>query len=169
MSKYVVVADGGVARVLRARPVEGPLSLEEIVTFVRPSARLPKRDLVSDKPGTVLSRAGRAGPGSPGMERHGADSEFDPHLAEIDRFARRLVRRLDEERRRGDMDSLHIVAEPRFLGLLRQRLSKPTRQLVETETVSDMIHANPREIARTVEAAGHQEPRGSSRPARVRL
>ena len=155
MSTYVVVADGGVARVLRAKPTKGPLSLEEIATFVRPSAHVPKRDLVSDKTGTVFDRAGHAGPGTPSMERHGADSEFDPHKADIDRFARRLVRRLDEERRRGDMDCLHIVAEPRFLGVLRPLLSKPTRKLVETETVSDLIHADPREIAKAVEAAIH--------------
>lgn len=155
VSTYVLVADGGTARLFRAKREDKPLALEEVVVLVRPSAHVKRQALVSDRTGRVFARAGRATTGSRAGARGGADSDYDPQDIEVDRFARRIVRRLDDERRSGELERLHIVAEPRFLGVLRDKLSKPTRGLVQDEVALDMIHAKTAEIARKVGGKAH--------------
>lgn len=150
MSNYVLVADASAARILKAKGARTPAVLEEILTFIQPSSRLRGRELTSDRTGRVFDRAAKSGAGTPSRARHGAQSDFDPHAAEVERFAKRLGRRLDDLRRSGELEGLHIVAAPQFLGVLRTKLSKPTRELVQGELARDMVHARPADIAKAV-------------------
>lgn len=145
MASCVLVADGARARIFRMARRSRSAALTEIVDLVRPTARLAARELTSDATGRVFARS-RSGGGPRQAARAGAHSDADPHQAEIERFARRICRRLDDERRRGGIDDFVIIAEPRFLGELRLQLSDPTRRLVTRELARNLTRETPARI-----------------------
>lgn len=147
--RYVVVADGGQARILLARGARGALGFAEIARIERASAHRPARDLVTDRTGRVFDSGSRVGIGPKSRARHGAESDYDPHAVEVQRFAKQLARRLDTECRRSNMDELTLIVEPKFLGVLRPRLSAPTRRRVRCEIARDLVRADARLIRRT--------------------
>lgn len=160
--RFVVVADSGTARILRASgavPVNGggnihrTAALDEIARMDRPSARLRGRALTTDRPGRVFDRGGRSTMGPPSAARHGAQSDENPHDVEIERFAKSVARRLDAERRVRPMQELVVIAAPRFLGLLRPQLSPRTRDLVSREIPRDLAHSEDAPILRAAFAA----------------
>jgi protein required for attachment to host cells len=143
----VVVADTGAARIFRASRTSGSaapgtIQLQESLRLDNRAARVPGRALVTDRTGRVFDSGSRAGQGPKSRARHGAQSDYDPHDVEVERFARRLARRLDLERRRMGYEELVVVAAPRFLGELRQYLSAPTRRLVRREVDRDLVRAD---------------------------
>lgn len=146
---YVVVADGGAARVLHALGADGGSGFVEIARIERASAHQPARELVTDRTGRVFDSGSRVGVGPRSHARHGAQSDYDPHAVEVERFAKRLARCLDIERRSAGMDELILIVEPRFLGVLRPRLSATTRRLVRREIARDLVRADERLIRRT--------------------
>jgi protein required for attachment to host cells len=157
----IVVADGGTARILKAergrKDVEGggrsAIVLEEIARLENAAAHLPGRALVTDRTGRVFDSGGRTGSGPKTRARHGANSEYDPHDAEVVRFARKVALRLDLERRRLGMEELIVIAAPRFLGSLREYISAATRKIVTREVDSDLVRAGDALIRRTAFAA----------------
>lgn len=144
-----MVADSGVARILRAsgldprqRGLRGDATkLQEIACLASPAARKSGRELVTDRTGRVFDSRSRTGVGPPSQARHGAASDYDPHDVETERFAKRLSRRLDTERRRLRITEFILIAAPRFLGVLRPQLSRPTRELIGHEVARDLTHA----------------------------
>jgi protein required for attachment to host cells len=164
--RYVLVADGGQARLLKAtsRRPDAP-RLVELERVERPSLHMAARELTSDIPGRVYSYSsrGRAGSGRPVAIPHGAASDFDPHAEEVQRFARRLSRRLDELRLRGQAGEFLLVVEPRFLGILRPLLRRVTRQLVAREVSGDFVHAD---IGRIEKALATRTRQAEARPRR---
>ena len=105
---------------------------KEIGRISDPAAHLHERDLVSDRPGR--------GHASVGGARHAMDLEDDPRRRGAVRFAKRIARRLDEARRKGEFEELVVVAGPPFLGVMRGELSRPTRQRVVHEIPKDLVH-----------------------------
>jgi hypothetical protein len=97
MSTYILVAD-----IKRACVDGAPRKrlLAEVVALDSPSARKLPQDLGSDRTGRVFARArlGRQGP--KGVVSAGADNESDPRIVAAVRFAARIGRRIDLERRR---------------------------------------------------------------------
>jgi protein required for attachment to host cells len=106
---------------------------QEVAHISDPVAHLHDRDLVSDRPGRSYE--------SVGGQRHAIERENDPRYLEAVRFAKRISRRLDEARRKGEFDELIVVAGPPFLGLMRGELSRPTRQRVVHEIRKDLVHS----------------------------
>lgn len=145
----VLVADGGAARILLARGNNGSFGFTEVARLERPSAHQPARALTSDRTGRVFDSGSRVGHGPKTRTRHGAQSDYDPHAVEVERFAKRLARWLDAERRRNGIEELVLIAEPRFLGVLRPRLSVPTHKLIKREIARDLVRADDRLIRRT--------------------
>lgn len=82
------------------------------------------------------------------MARHGVNSDYDPRAVEVQRFARQLALRLERLARGERIERLVVIAEPRFLGLLREELSEPIRQVVTREVPRNLTTAVPRAIAR---------------------
>ena len=131
--------------------VSGPFDdekLVEVATLELPAAHLKRQELVSDKTGRVFDRA-RGGSGPRGTARHGAASDFDPREAEYERFAKRIARRLDTERRNGAFQELVLIAAPHFMGLLRPELSGPTQKAVVKEVAKDLVRASDSQLLRT--------------------
>jgi protein required for attachment to host cells len=66
-----------------------------------------------------------------------------------ERFAKRIARRLDTERRNGDCQELVIIAAPHFLGMLRPQLSPSTRKIVVREVAKDLVRAKDAQLLRS--------------------
>jgi protein required for attachment to host cells len=147
--QYVLVADGGSARFLRVRNEDGKRSLTDVATLERISARSPARDLVTDRTGRVFDSPGRTGHGAKTHARHGANSDYDPHAIEVERFAKRIARRLDLERRNKSFDELVVIAEPRFLGVLRVHLTALTGRIITRQAAKDLVRSDDARILRT--------------------
>lgn len=150
----VLVADGGDARILQATRRmgtggRGSIELVQVAHLQNAAARLPGRALVTDRTGRVFDSTTRTGSGPRSHARHGANSEYDPHEAEVERFARTVARKLDAERRRLGIEEFVLIAGPRFLGVLRQQILPATRKLVTREIDSDLVHANDALIRKT--------------------
>lgn len=132
---WVLVADG-----------EKALFLENLTDGAKPEFRVrreahhdnpPDREQGTDRPGRMkdagLSR--QAAPGgldwSPG-QRSGYE-ETDWHRLEKERFAHELAERLYRHAHRGDFERLVVVAPPRVLGDLRDKLHKEVADRVVAE------------------------------------
>jgi protein required for attachment to host cells len=146
--QLVLVADSGTARLLQLAGARGAEKLVEIAVLEQPSARLPSRALVTDRTGRVFDSGARTGHGPKTHARHGAQSDYDPHVEETVRFARRVSRRLDVERRRNRFGGLVVISARRFLGVLRTQLSAPTRQWITREVAKDLVRAADAQVVR---------------------
>lgn len=153
MSSCVLVADGGRARIFRLVKRARSAALTEVADLIRPTARLAARQLTSDATGRVFARS-RSGAGPRAAARAGAGSDADPHQTEIERFARRVCRLLDDERRDAALEEVVIIAEPHFLGQLRAHLSAPTRRLVTREVPRNLT----RETAARIRQVAFAKP-----------
>ena len=151
MATLLVVADGSEARIYDvARRAAPPLTLRE--SLVNPAARMPSRELESDRGGSVFPRAAR-GPGPRSAARASTGSDLDPHVVELERFARRVSRRLDVARRSGQAQCVWLMASKHFLGVLRQQLSGPTRKIVEWDDNRDLVRASDERIVQVLRKA----------------
>jgi len=146
MITLILVANATEARLLSATQRVNPRDLQEVAHLTRETGRRHARELTTDKTGRVFPRASRGSFGPPVASRSGAASDNDPHTVEIERFARRIVRRLDAVRRTMGFDDLVVIAAPRFLGTLRHALRGVTRDLVSREVPRDLVRAEDRQI-----------------------
>lgn len=110
----------------------------EVARVEAPAARLADREINTDKPG----RHGNKLAG-----RHSYHIEQGPRRERTMRFARRIARRLAQERRNGEFDSLVLMGPPRFVGTLRGELDGPTQNLL-TEVISKELTDAPPEVIR---------------------
>jgi protein required for attachment to host cells len=139
----VVVADSARARILGRKQKFSPP--EELESLTHPESRLRRQDLVSDRPGTVHESR------TPGESQ--ADPRTDPRDHEAELFARELAARLKQLRQRPGFDGLSLVAEPRFLGLLRRQLDAETLKRIQVEIGANLTREDVDTIARKVDAA----------------
>jgi protein required for attachment to host cells len=148
-SAYVVVADSACARILRRSGQRVRPQLEELERLEGPNGHRHARDMTTDLTGRVYTAAFRPQFGPRISARHGADSDYDPRAIEVQRFAHRLAARLLRLSLRDHIDKLVLIAEPRFLGLLREELPEPIRHVVTREIPRNLTAAMPQTIART--------------------
>jgi protein required for attachment to host cells len=71
-----------------------------------------------------------------------------PALSEKDRekFAKTVADRVEQRRLHQRYQRLRFAAEPKFLGMLRERLSEQTRQMIFEEINEDLSALDAREI-----------------------
>lgn len=91
-----------------------------------PQGKLTERELVADRPGRVFASA-RSG------TRHAYEPRSLYHEEVARQFARRIGKVLEKDALQEEFSDLVILAEPHFLGLLHQQLSKKVRSLVRRE------------------------------------
>ena len=133
VTTYVVVADGGRARLLKTDRWNGVLN--EFEDLTNPAARIPDRERNSDRPGRTYDSAGQ---GSHAMEQRTSVK----HQEQM-QFAKIIGGRLEQARTRGECDKMVLVAAPTFLGLLRKELSVQTARLVTAEVDKDLVLEKP--------------------------
>ncbi len=142
MSAYwVVVADSAKARIFSRNKKFSPL--EELETLVHPESRLHRQDLVSDRPGQVQESR------TPGESVN--EEPTDPKVVEAQVFAREIAHRLRESRLSGNYSSLVLVADPRFLGLLRKCMDEDTRRTIDQEVPKNVTREAIDRITRAID------------------
>jgi len=134
---WVAIAHRGGARVFENRgPGKGLLLLQDIP---HPEGKLKSRDLGSDEPGRSYDSHGA---------RHSFEQEVGlaAHVAEV--FASQIAKILEEGRVGQRYGKLVLVAEARFLGILRAALSRETSALVTATVNKDLGHLETKEVAK---------------------
>ena len=118
-STYILVADNSRARIFTADAPASPLA--EIEALAHTEGRLHDRDITTDLPGKIK------GEGSVG---HAFEQPTDPKKHEADVFAHRLAHYLEDAHNANKFEQLLIIAEPSFLGLLRNCLPEQVKKSV---------------------------------------
>jgi len=140
---WVVVADGGQARVLGVTGDRRGLAVLREVTSV--DAHRRTQDLVSDRPGRSFESA------SP--TRHAIAPRHDAHEEARQRFVNQLALMLIEDNRARQFDELILIIAPGLSGTLRDALDEATRARVRETLVKDLAKVPVHDIhARLVEA-----------------
>lgn len=135
---WVLVADSARARLFEQLP--GEKELREIADFPNPDGRAHDRELTTDAR-TRLYDKGHTG------ESHSTGPEVDAVDHAVELFAKDLVERLEKGRNDHRYDRVALIAAPRFLGKLRDKMGKDLRALVGQELDKDLSHADARTIA----------------------
>lgn len=143
---WILVADRAKARILtkpNAVPANGQ-GWKELDTLVYPEARLPERDLTTDRPGRAFDRKGSG--------RHAMATEVSPKEEAAERFAKSLARVLEKARTSHLYEHLILVAEPGFLGTLQASLSEQTAKKVIERIPKDLTTRPSRELTEDLRA-----------------
>lgn len=143
----VLVANSGKARIFRRLGKRFAPELQELASLERPTAHLHARDLTTDLAGRRHSTAPPTSTSHRTVMHHGTASDYDPQAVEIERFAQQLAARLSELARHSPLEELVVIAEPRFLGVLRRKLPELLHQRVSREVTRDLTSAPIRPIA----------------------
>ena len=104
-----------------------------------PAARIPDRDLGTDRPGRVFDRAATSGVRRGATGHHATGGERSPRRQAATVFARRIAADLSAARESRRFDRLMLIAAPAFLGVLRKALPKALRASVVAEVAKDLI------------------------------
>ena len=143
MSQYwVLAADSTEARVFTREKKFSPLVEQH--DLLHPESRLQGKDLENDRQGRTFS--------SHGHGRSDNQKPTDPKTREAQDFAREIAEELKKARVRGEFKHLQVVADPSFLGLLRDRLDGETRECVERAVDKNLTRRSPETIAEALDA-----------------
>ena len=129
-STLILVADNVRARIFTAETPSSPL--EEIEALAHADCRLHDREITSDLPGKIKSE------GSVGLA---FEQPTDPKKHETENFAHRIAHYLEEAHNANQFEQLLIIAEPSFLGLLRNQLPEQIKKLVCFELENITTHS----------------------------
>lgn len=127
-TKWIVVANRTGARIFETRGIGGELRL--VMELDDPRGRLHDREFNSDRFGRSFG---------PGNLRHAHEPEEHPFERAAANFARRIADELSRARAAGRYDALMLVAEPKFLGILRASLDDPTQARFSGALEKDLI------------------------------
>lgn len=106
--------------------------LRLISELAHDAGRLKNRQINTDRPGRQHDRTG---PGS-----HAFGSEESPHDHVATNFARSIAELLNSGRNEKRFVRVVLVAEPRFLGMLRAALDHVTASMVTASLSKDLAH-----------------------------
>ena len=112
-----------------------------------PKGKRREHDLVSDRPGRGASSA------NPGAIRHSLDRGCTHDQTIAKHFAGQIAQTLSTAHRQKKFRSVVLVAEPRFLGVLRDSLPKSVRKSVCREINKEFVSGSDRDHYEQVRAA----------------
>lgn len=139
MTTYIVVADAARARIF----TRDALNLVEQESLVHAEGRLHEGDLITDSRGADVHEST-----STSARASREDGIASQHENEI--FAKEVAQRLYAARVDNSMNKLIMVAPPKFLGLLREKLDQPTHKLVIHTLSKDLSKASLTDIQHAV-------------------
>jgi protein required for attachment to host cells len=134
---WIVVADSSRARVFEV--LDRNEKLHEIDDLVNPEGRQGERDLRTDTRGRFYGRGEQ-------LQGHTATPNTDPMTHESQLFAKTVANYLDQAHIEHRYERLCLIAAPKFLGLLREKLGKDTKQLVFEELDKDISWRDGRQV-----------------------
>jgi protein required for attachment to host cells len=143
---WYIVADEHRARIFE---VEGAQDdLHEIEDFVSPEGRMREQDMTSDAKGRYYGKGER-------FSAHTTEPNVSQTQHAQQLFAKEVCDYLDKAHADHRYDKLCVIAFSKFLGMLRDNMSKEARQLVEDEITKDISGLDEREIEAYIKARLH--------------
>jgi protein required for attachment to host cells len=144
--RWYVVASATEAKIFASNSTNGSVNLVETLENVE--GGIPNHNLGSDRPGRVFNaHNAQAALGSQhSSSQHIYSSHESPHEHLISIFAKQLASRIENARTKNLFDELVLVAEPRFLGKLRTKLSKSTDKLVRDTIEKDLCSLSEQDV-----------------------
>lgn len=132
---WILVADSSRARIFSTDSPSSPL--EEREGFSHAESRLHDREITADLPGRIKES---------GIGGHAFEQKTDPKKQEAINFAHSLAHHLEAGSNANQFEQLMIVADPSFLGLLRDELSEQLKKKVSFELNKDLTTHSVAEI-----------------------
>ena len=133
---WYVIADGGRARFV-AKDENG--AFRTVLGFVATDMHKRSSDLGRDRPARVKESANAA--------RHAVEPRRDLHEAAKEDFIALVVEEIAAEHGNGQFDQLVLVAPPKVLPELKQKLSKPMAALVVNDLQKDLTKVPDHDLA----------------------
>jgi protein required for attachment to host cells len=134
---WIVAADSSRARIFEVQGVDK--NFQELQDFVNEAGRERHQDLRTDAKGRFYGKGERD-------QAHTAEPDIDAVRHETELFAKQVGEFLDKARVEQRYDKLFLIADPKFLGLLRDNLSKEAQKLVKDEIPKEISGRDAREI-----------------------
>ena len=133
MTTYIVVSDAARARVF----AHAAGNTREIDNLVHPESREHTGDLRTGGEGAATNDGGQQ------RQTGNDDATLEKHAMF---FAKEVADYLKNARSQGKADSFVIAADPKFLGLLREKMDSNTRDMVVKEVDKDYSKASLEEV-----------------------
>ncbi len=118
-----------------------------IARLENPAGKLTEKELTSDRPGRGASSAGN------GSVRHGLDKREHQHEKVAREFAKQVAIAIDQAVAQHAMEDWVLVAEPKFLGLIRRSLSGPAKKRLAREVPLEMTRGMESELVQRLNTA----------------
>ena len=147
---WIVAADQSRARIFEVQGRQQ--GFHEVEDFINPAGEMAQQDLLSDGKGHSKGNFNGNGRGQTGSD---AEPRVDAIMHETELFSRQLSDYLDKARLAHRYDKLRLIAFPKFLGLMRQNMSKEAQKLVEDEVSKDISWFNPHDVEEYIKTRLH--------------
>lgn len=143
MSKhYLIVANRYKAKFYTTNAVYSDIAYSFEIEC--PEGRAKNRELVTDKPGREFVEGGG---------RHTMDPAHSKVEKEAERFANEIAQQMEKLRVDHLLGQITLVAEPTMLGLLREKLTSNTQELIKKTLNKDLAQMSDEEIQKGVQHA----------------
>ena len=126
---WILVANNSQARIFTASTPSSVLA--EIEGFAHTEGRLHDREITTDLPGKIKNTGGIGG--------HAFEQPTDPKKHEASNFAQQIANHLLTNFYQGKFAQLLIIAEPSFLGLLREHLPQQVKKQICFELDKNLV------------------------------
>ena len=136
MARWIVVADSSRARFFSYHGLRTPLT--EFDDLAHSESRLHESQITEDLPGRH--------PDSTGEGRHAMEQKHPVKEQEARSFAQQVADYLDRAYAENRLESLIIIAAPKFLGQLRDSFSDNIRGIISSEISKNLVQHSPEEI-----------------------
>ena len=146
---WIVSADSGRARIFAESDSNTPL--QEVQDLVNPAARTGTTDELSDRMSPLAAGQSKHGSGD-AMPTKQYQPQQTPEQRESQTFASDICAMLLQAKQEGRFDRLALVAEPQFLGALRNQLDPQLKSLVSYEIDKDYAHSNGQQLRDQIRA-----------------
>ncbi len=144
MATWIVVAHRAGCRLLSSPGRSTALTLLEEIEH--PQGRFQNHQIDSDKQGAFDS-------GGKGRSGYSPPETSHDHVARV--FAADIAKRLEQGRNSHAFSTLVLVAEPRFLGMLREALSAHAAKIVRASVAKDLYLVPTAELGAQLEETLH--------------
>jgi protein required for attachment to host cells len=138
---WVIAADASRARIFEVSGDDK--NIQEIDDLTNPQGRLADHEIDRDSKGRYFGKGERD-------QAHTVEPAVDAREHQVQLFSKRLGHYLEQARSEHRFDRLWLIAPPKFLGLIRQDLSKQVQQAVDEEIPKDLAWFESHDIAEFV-------------------
>jgi protein required for attachment to host cells len=140
LNTWIIVAESSRARLFSYHGLKSPLT--EFDDLVHSESRLHESELTADLPGRSFD--------SVGHNRHALEAKNSAKDKQAQLFARQIATYLDAACNDGRLESLIVIAAPRFIGYLRESFTANTRNIISSEISKNLVQMTPEQIRENI-------------------